>query len=113
MTLFTSGAAFALMSVSYMYGGYQLSHYAKTESGVSLLLSVAAYFLGNALLLYFLKSSSYGVLMVTSALAVLVGNAAVSAFVMGEQYTGSQVLGLGLAVIAVALVGFSGTGAGA
>lgn len=104
---------FTLMTAAYIYGGYQLSQYAQHDDGKILMLSIGAYFIGNALLLGFLKSGSYGVMMMLSALAVLIGNAGISAFVLNERYTLVQGLGIVLAIVAVILIGLEGQGGGA
>ena len=111
MTLL-SISAFALMSGAYVYGGAQLAAYAESSKPLSLGLSIAAYVAGNALLLQFLKSGSYGVLMVVSALAVLIGNALVSSVAFNEEYSALQAFGIALAGAAILLVGFGGDDGG-
>lgn len=107
MTLM-SISAFALMSLGYLYGDYQLSDYAKTNSLSSLSLSIASLISANILLIYLLKLSPYGVLMVVSTLVILIGNVLISLFALNEEYSATQSLGIVLAALAVLLVGFGG-----
>lgn len=100
---------FSAMSALYVFGGYQLTRYASTYDGISLLLSIAAYFGGNALLLLFLKTGSYGTLMVLSSLAVLLGHVVISATFLGEKYSSLQFGGVVCALLAMALVGWPQT----
>ncbi|MEM7651523.1 MAG: hypothetical protein AAF204_05525 [Pseudomonadota bacterium] len=107
MTLMSAGA-FALMSGAYVYGGMQLAEYARDAQPNALLLSILAYVTGNALLLHFLKTGSYGVLMIVSALVVMVGNTLISVLFFNEEYSLMQLADIALAIMAIVCIGFGG-----
>lgn len=106
-TLF-SAALFMSMTIAYVFGGFQLASYATGESPIALGLAFASYVAANVMLVMFLRNGAYGVLMITSSLAVLLGNTVISAFILREHYTALQGIGVALAIISVVLVGCFG-----
>lgn len=113
MAAYFSAPLFALMCASYVLGGYQLSNFANGGGMASALYSFGAYLTANVMLILFLRSGGYGAMMVLSALAVLIGNVAVSAFIFDERYTPLQIGGVVLASVSILLVsGVGGDGGG-
>lgn len=112
MSTMLSAGLFSLMTAAYIFGGFQLASFATGDGSFSLILAFTSYLAANLMLVVFLRSGTYGALMIVSSLTVLLGNVGVSAIIMDEKYTALQISGVILAIASVILVGFFGNGGG-
>tara|TARA_A100001391_G_scaffold153410_2_gene111238 strand:- start:12761 stop:13096 length:336 start_codon:yes stop_codon:yes gene_type:complete len=104
MTPFYSCTAFALMAGLYVFEGYQLALFARDRDGTALVWCAIAYGCASALMVILLRSGSYGVLMVVSSLAILIGELLISMLVFNEHYSPIQITGVGFGLLAIGLV---------
>ncbi len=106
-----SGVIYAYLAAStavFMAANALLKTYA-SGAGVTVLGAALALFcLGNYIMVWVMRGGGLGVAISLSAIFQLLGITAMAVVVFGERPTGLQMVGMGLGVVAVALIALGG-----
>ncbi len=106
-----SGVIYAYLAAStavFMAANALLKTYA-SGAGVQVLAAALALFcLGNYIMVWVMKGGGLGVAISLSAIFQLLAITAMAMVVFGERPTGLQIAGMGMGIVAVALIALGG-----
>lgn len=106
-----SGVIYAYLVAStavFMAANALLKTYANGSGGAVLAAALALFCLGNYIMVWVMKGGGLGVAISLSAVFQLIAITAMAVVVFGERPTGLQMAGMGLGIVAVALIALGG-----